>query len=65
MATLIIPDETPLAELDKLARSIGKRLQCKASKGQKSQPEDIFNVCNRTLAANQPALRVVDSQRNR
>lgn len=65
MATLIIPDNTPLAELDKLARAMGKRLQHRANKGQQPQPEDIPNVCNRTVTSNQPALRVVDSQSNR
>ncbi len=65
MATLIIPDNTPLAELDKFARAMGKRLQLRATKGQQLQPEDIPNVCNRTLASNQPALRVVDSESHR
>jgi|GEM_PF-2238836 len=65
MATLIIPDNTPQAELDKFARAMGKRLQCRATKDQQPQPEEVPHGHNRSTSVHQPALRVVDSQSHR
>lgn len=62
MATLTIPDNTPLAELDKLARAMGKRLQYRPSKGHQPQPEDAPHGHNRRALNHQPALRLVDNQ---
>lgn len=65
MATLIIPDNTPLAELDKLARAMGKRLQYRATKTQQPKPEDMPNGHNRPTSVHQPALRLVDNENHR
>jgi hypothetical protein len=57
MATLIIPDNTPLAELDKFARSLGKRLRATPAY---PKPEDSPRGYNRRTARSQPLHRLAD-----
>ncbi|MDX1816089.1 MAG: hypothetical protein R3180_00110 [Marinobacter sp.] len=57
MATLIIPDNTPLAELDKFARSLGKRLQATPAH---PKPEDTTRAHNSPVARPQPLHRLAD-----
>ncbi|VVT02982.1 conserved hypothetical protein [Marinobacter salarius] len=58
MATLIIPEDTPLIELLRLAEATGKSLR--HSSGQPAKPEDTPNGSNTRVTDRQPALRLAD-----
>ena len=59
MATLIIPEDTPLIELLRLAEATGKSLRHSTS-GQPPKPEDTPNGSNTRATNRQPALRLAD-----
>lgn len=58
MATLVIADSTPIAELDKLARAAGKRLRYQ------HPAKEIPHGHNRNAAGDQPVPGLADRQRN-
>lgn len=60
MATLIIPDNTPPAELDKLARAMGKRLQYRPQPATKPQPEDTPSAVHPRATHPQPGHGLAD-----
>lgn len=53
MATLFIPDNTPLADLDKLARAMGKRLQYRPQPASQPKPEDTPHGFHRSAIDSQ------------
>lgn len=59
MATLIIPEDTPLIELLRLAEATGKSLRHSIS-GQPPKPEDTPNGSNTRAIDQQPAHRLAD-----
>lgn len=60
MATLIIPDNTPVADLEKLALAMGKRLKYQHGPGNKPKPEDVPHGHNRRPAHCQPIHSLAD-----
>lgn len=60
MATLILPDNMPLAELARIAEASGKRLRYRSGTNQAPKPEDTPNGSNTRATGHQPALRLAD-----
>ncbi len=60
MATLIIPDNMPLAELARLAQASGKQLRYRSGPNQAQKPEDNPNGNNTRVTDHQPADRLAD-----
>lgn len=57
MATLNIPDNTPVAALKQALAAVGKSLQYRPAT---PKPEDSDHVPDRTVDSTQPATRLAD-----
>ncbi len=60
MATLNIPDNTPVAQLKEAFAAVGKSLQYRTGQPRHPQPEDVPNGHHRRTAHSQPAARLAD-----
>ena len=60
MATLIIPDNIPVAELKKALAAIGKGLQYRPQPASKPTPEDKPHGVHPRATHSQPVVRLAD-----
>jgi len=64
MATLIIPDDMPLAQLATIANAMGKRVQYRPEPNHKPAAKDIPNGSHRSVTGDQRVVRMADRKRN-
>ncbi len=60
MATVNIPDNTPVADLKQALAAVGKSLQYRPGPNRKPQPEDVPHGHNSRTAHLQPVARLAD-----